>query len=140
VFQTRQRQESFLQETFKPSPMSPTQPPNQRVSRNMSTGIKHPEREAVRSTPLSVDVKNERIDTYYQSFIDMDMSNARVVRTASLTSLLVRCKILHPVRCKILRQRTPSLSVKNDVTRPLLCARITFYVTVITHGRCYARA
>jgi hypothetical protein len=26
------------------------------------------------------------------------------------------------------------------VTRPLICARITCYVTVITHGRCYARA
>jgi hypothetical protein len=26
------------------------------------------------------------------------------------------------------------------VTLPLLCARITYYTTVITHGRCYARA
>jgi hypothetical protein len=55
---------------------------------------------------------------------DMDMSYARMVRTASLTSF--------PVRCKILHQRTASLSVTNDVTRPLVCARITCYVTVIT--------
>jgi hypothetical protein len=33
---------------------------------------------------------------------DMDMSYARMLRTASLTS--------YPVRCKILHQRTPSLS------------------------------
>jgi hypothetical protein len=33
---------------------------------------------------------------------DMDMSYARMVRTASLTS--------YPVRCKILHQRTASLS------------------------------
>jgi hypothetical protein len=67
-----------------------------------------------------------------QSYIDMDMSYAREVRTASLTS--------YPVRCKILHQRTASLIVTNDATRPLVCARITCYVTVITHGRCYARA
>jgi hypothetical protein len=65
-------------------------------------------------------------------FIDTDMSYARTVRTASLTS--------YPVRCKILHQRTASLIVTDDVTRPLLCTRITYYVTVITHGRCYARA
>jgi hypothetical protein len=34
--------------------------------------------------------------------VDMDMSYARMVRTASLTS--------YPVRCKILHQRTASLS------------------------------
>jgi hypothetical protein len=66
------------------------------------------------------------------SNVDMDMSNGKVVHTASLTS--------YPVRCKILHQRTASLSVTNDVTRPLLCERITCYVTIITHGRCYARA
>jgi hypothetical protein len=55
----------------------------------------------------------------------MDMSYARVVRTASLTSYPVRCKILHQAHCI-------SLIVTNDVTRPLVCARITCYVTVIT--------
>jgi hypothetical protein len=54
---------------------------------------------------------------------DMDMSYARRVRTASLTSYSVSCKILH--------QRTASHSVTNDVTRPLVCARITCYITVI---------
>jgi hypothetical protein len=77
---------------------------------------------------------------------DMDMSNGRGVFT-------VRCKIWR-VRCKILHQRT--LIVTNDVMRPLLCARITCYVsyntrlllcaritcyvTVITHAHCYARS
>jgi hypothetical protein len=37
-----------------------------------------------------------------EKFFDMDMSYARRVRTASLTS--------YPVRCKILHQRTASLS------------------------------
>jgi hypothetical protein len=36
--------------------------------------------------------------------------------------------------------RTSQMTSRLYVTRPLLCARITCYVTVITHGRCYARA
>jgi hypothetical protein len=72
VFETRQRQESFLQETAKPVPVGPIQPPNQRVSRNISVGVKHPAREAVRPNPSSADVKNERIDTcFYYLFLSL---------------------------------------------------------------------
>jgi hypothetical protein len=51
--------------------------------------------------------KNEAVapnkeEEKYKPRFDMDMSYARMVRTASLTS--------YPVRCKILHQRTPSLS------------------------------
>jgi hypothetical protein len=58
---------------------------------------------------------------------DVDMSNDRGVLT-------VRSDASDR---QILRQRT--LIVTNDVTRPLLCVRITCYVTVITHDHCYAR-
>jgi hypothetical protein len=66
--------------------------------------------------------------------VDMDMSYARMVLT-------VRCKIWR-VRRKILRQRTLSHKWRHAAamrahnvyvsynTRPLLCARITCYVTV----------
>jgi hypothetical protein len=62
------------------------------------------------------------------TFFDMDMSNGRGVLTVRSDDLTRQ----------ILRQRT--LIVTNDVTLPLLCARITCYVTVITHAHCYARA
>jgi hypothetical protein len=48
-------------------------------------------------TPLSRPVLSDTC-----TIVDMDMSYARMVRTASLTS--------YPVRCKILHQRTASLS------------------------------
>jgi hypothetical protein len=46
--------------------------------------------------------KGDKLPDVLFEFFDMDMSYARVVRTASLTS--------YPVRCKILHQRTASLS------------------------------
>jgi hypothetical protein len=61
-------------------------------------------------------------------FFDMDMSNGRGVLT-------VRSDASDR---QILRYLT--LILTNDVTRPLLCARITCYVTVITHAHCYVRA
>jgi hypothetical protein len=54
--------------------------------------------------------------------VDMDMSYTRVLH------IKVAYRVPHKSRHAFY------------VTRPLLCARITCYVTVITHGRCYARA
>jgi hypothetical protein len=54
--------------------------------------------------------------------VDMDMSYTRVLH------IKVAYRVHHKWRHALY------------VTRPLLCARITCYVTVITHGRCYARA
>jgi hypothetical protein len=51
---------------------------------------------------LASSLPNKHAATEMLFPIDMDMSYARMVRTASLTS--------YPVRCKILHQRTPSLS------------------------------
>jgi hypothetical protein len=59
----------------------------------------------------------------WYAFIDMDMSYTRVLH------IKVAYRIHHKWRHAFLR-----------LTQPLLCARITCYVTVITHGRCYARA
>jgi hypothetical protein len=54
--------------------------------------------------------------------IDMDMSYTRVLH------MKVAYRVPHKRRHAFY------------VTRPLLCARTTCYVTVITHARCYARA
>jgi hypothetical protein len=58
--------------------------------------------------------------------IEMDMSYARMVRTASLTSYSVRCKILH--------QRTHSLKWRHAAAgmraHNVLCN--SYYITVIT--------
>jgi hypothetical protein len=54
--------------------------------------------------------------------IDMDMSYTRVLH------IKVAYRVPHKWRHAFY------------VTQPLLCARMTCYVTVITHGRCYARA
>jgi Fe-S-cluster containining protein len=69
---------------------------------------------------------------------DMDMSYARMVRTASLTSYPVRCKILHQRphshkwRHAAAGMRAHNVLCNSYNTRPLLCARKTCYVTVIT--------
>jgi hypothetical protein len=55
-------------------------------------------------------------------FIEMDMSYTRVLH------IQVAYRVPHKWRHAFY------------VTRPSLCAGITCYVTVITHGRCYARA
>jgi hypothetical protein len=54
--------------------------------------------------------------------VDMDMSYTRVLH------IKVAYRVHHKWRHAFY------------VTRPLLCARLTCYVTVITHGRCHARA
>jgi hypothetical protein len=59
---------------------------------------------------------------YCVLYFDMDMSYARVLH------IKVAYRVPHKGRHAFY------------VTRPLLRARITCYVTVITHGRCYARA
>jgi hypothetical protein len=56
------------------------------------------------------------------SVFDMDMSYTRVLH------IKVAYRVPHKWRHAFY------------VTRPLLCARIMCYATVITHGRCYARA
>jgi hypothetical protein len=55
-------------------------------------------------------------------FVDMDMCYTRVLH------IKVAYRVPHKWRHAFY------------VTRPLLCPRITCYVTVIKHGRCYARA
>jgi hypothetical protein len=56
----------------------------------------------------------------------------RVPRTSQMTSRLLR----HAAAA----MRAHNVLRNSYNTRPLLCACITCYVTVIAHGRCYARA
>jgi hypothetical protein len=70
---------------------------------------------APRMVPFGIEQPQGETDNTTPHF-DMNMSYARGVRTASLTS--------YPVRCKILHQRTASLSQSQMTSR----------------GRCYARA
>jgi hypothetical protein len=57
---------------------------------------------------------------------------SRVPRTSQMTLRLLRQTAA--------AMRAHNVLCKSYNTRPLLCARITCYLTVITHGRCYARA
>jgi hypothetical protein len=57
---------------------------------------------------------------------------SRVPRTSQMTSRL----LCHTAAA----MRAHNLLCNSHNTRPLLRARTTCYVTVITHGRCYARA
>jgi hypothetical protein len=57
---------------------------------------------------------------------------SRVPRTSQMTSRFLRLTAAAMRAHNVLRN--------SYNTRPLLCARITCYATVITHGRCYARA
>jgi hypothetical protein len=56
---------------------------------------------------------------------------SRVPRTSQMTSRLLR----HTAAA----MHAHNMLCNSYNTRPLLCARIMCYVTVITHGRCYAR-
>jgi hypothetical protein len=60
--------------------------------------------------------------TFGLLFVDMDISYTRVLH------IKVAYHVPHKWRHAFY------------VTRPLLCAHISCYVTVITHGRCYAHA
>jgi hypothetical protein len=66
--------------------------------------------------------KSPILSVYYICIFDMDMSYTRVLH------IKVAYRVPHKWRHAFY------------VTRPLLCARITCYVTAITHGRCYAGA
>jgi hypothetical protein len=83
----------------------------------VSNGMK-----AVRQTASYISLNYNRQDAKFSRSIDMDMSYTRVLH------IKVAYRVPHKWRHAFY------------VTRLLLCARITCYVTVIKHGRCCARA